>query len=144
MQVADIATRNVDTIPPDAPIEEAARHMRMRDVGALPVCDGERLLGMITDRDIAIRAVANGWEPGRAVRDVMSPEVAFVFADEDLRRAAEIMEQKQIRRLPVLDRGRRLVGILSQADIALTGDDQLSGEIVERISEPTPGARRMQ
>jgi CBS domain-containing protein len=137
MQLSDIITRDVETIPPEATVREAAQRMRSRDVGSLPVCDGARLLGMITDRDITIRAIADGRDPERTpVRDAMTPTVQYCFEDEDVRRAAEIMEQGQIRRLPVVDRDKKLVGILSLGDIALSGEDELSAEALERISEP--------
>jgi CBS domain-containing protein len=137
MQLSQILTHDVETIPPTASIRDAARRMKELDVGALPVCDGSRLLGMITDRDIAVRAVADGREPERtAVTEAMTPEVIFCYEDEDVRQAADLMEQKQIRRLPVMSRDKKLVGIVSLGDLALQGNDRLSGEALQQISQP--------
>ena len=137
MKVSEILSPNVEVIAPDLPIREAAERMRSLDVGALPVCDGARLVGMITDRDITVRAVADGWDLNqKPVRDAMTPDIQYVFDDDDIERAAQIMEDKQIRRLPVLNHDKRLVGILAQADIARTGKDKLAGDLVEKISDP--------
>ena len=131
-------TRDVEEIPPQATLKEAAQKMRSLDVGALPVCENEKIIGMITDRDITIRAVASGEDPNRCkVRDAMSPQMFFCYEDEDVQRAARMMEEKQIRRLPVFDRQQRLCGIVSLGDIATrTHDDRLSGEVLEQVSEP--------
>ena len=138
MQVSDILTRGVETIHPDMPVREAAQRMRSMDVGALPVCDGRRLLGMVTDRDITIRVTAEGRDPANTpVQEAMTPDVAFVFEDQDVRDAARVMEEQQIRRLPVLDREKHLVGIVALGDIATAaGSDQLSGDTLEQISQP--------
>jgi CBS domain-containing protein len=137
MQVSQLITRNVETIAPDATVREAAQRMRSADIGSLPVCDGDRLLGMITDRDITVRAIADGLDPARTpVQDAMTPSVSYCFDDDDVRQAARIMEDKQIRRLPVLNHDRKLVGILAQADLARAGEDQLTGEVVQKISDP--------
>ena len=137
MQLSQILSRNVETLPPDATIREAAQRMRSLDVGSMPVCDGAHLLGMITDRDITIRAVADGRDPAQApVRDAMTPDVQYVFENDDVRKAAQIMEDRQIRRLPVVNQEKRLVGIVSLGDIARTGNDRLSGEALQQISDP--------
>jgi CBS domain-containing protein len=138
MQLRDVMTRDVEVIHPDATVEEAAEKMEALNVGPLPVCDGRRLVGMITDRDITVRAVAAGVGPGEArVRDVMTPEVAYAFEDQDVREAERIMQEQQIRRLPILDRDKRLVGIVSLGDLAVDTDDAAgTGETLERISEP--------
>jgi CBS domain-containing protein len=138
MQLRDVMTRDVEVIHPDATVEEAAEKMEALNVGPLPVCDGRRLVGMITDRDITVRAVAAGVGPGEArVRDVMTPEVAYAFEDQDVREAERIMQEQQIRRLPILDRDKRLVGIVSLGDLAVDTDDaDGAGETLERISEP--------
>jgi CBS domain-containing protein len=118
MQLKEIMTPNVETIHPKDPIREAARKMKSLDVGSLPVCDNRKMLGMVTDRDITIRAVAEGRDP-------------------DSTQAAKVMEQQQIRRLPILDREKRLVGIVSLGDLAVRGtSDKMSGEVLEEISEP--------
>jgi len=146
MQLSDIMSSNVEVVPPDATLQDAASKMKELDVGALPVCDGRRLMGMVTDRDIAIRAVAEGRDPrSTRVRDAMSPQVVYCYNDEDVREAARIMEQKQIRRLPVLDRAQHLVGIVSLGDLATqAGSDKLSGEALEQISQPSGASSRMQ
>jgi CBS domain-containing protein len=135
-------TRKVENVGPDATLVEAARKMRSLDVGALPVCQGDRMIGMVTDRDIAVRAVADGCDPNvTAVRQAMSDEPVFCYEDETVESAAALMERKQIRRLPVFDRNKRAVGIVSLGDLAVRNrDDRLSGEVLERVSEPGPGA----
>ena len=138
MQLSDIISRNVETIAPEATVREAAQRMRSMDVGSLPVCDGNHLLGMITDRDITIRAIADGRDPARtSVRDAMTPDVQYVFEDDDVERAARIMRERQIRRLPVVNREKRLVGIVALGDIARTGNDRMSGDALQDISNPT-------
>jgi len=145
MQVSDILTREVETIRPDMPVREAAQRMRSMDVGALPVCDGRRLLGMVTDRDITIRVTAEGRDPANTpVQEAMTPDLAYVFEDQDVREAARIMEERQIRRLPVVDRDKHLVGILSLGDIATTGQDRLSGDALQAISQPSHSDQQQQ
>ncbi|MBA2446743.1 MAG: CBS domain-containing protein [Chloroflexi bacterium] len=136
--VRDVMTRKPEVVSPDAKIAEVARKMRDLDVGALPVCDGERLLGMVTDRDISVRVTAEGKDPNETpVRQAMSAELTWVFEDETARSAATIMSQRQIRRLPVMDRNDKLVGIVALGDVARElGDDTLSGETLEQISKP--------
>jgi CBS domain-containing protein len=139
MQVKDIMTSNVECTQPSATLREAARMMRDLDVGPLPVCgDNDRLAGMITDRDITVRGVAEGKDPDATlVRDVMTPSIVYCFEDQDISDAAHMMEQNQIRRLVVLNRDKRLVGILSLGDLAVdTGDEQLAGHTLEAVSEP--------
>lgn len=139
MKLKEIETPNPEVIDPECDLHEAARRMRRLNIGMLPVCDGERLIGTITDRDIAIRAIAEGRDPNSTrVREIMTPQVIYCFEDQDIREAAQVMEEKQIRRLPVLDRNKRLVGIVSLGDVAVrTRNDQLAGEILERVSEPS-------
>ena len=138
MQVKEIMTRGVEVVYPDSNLQEAAEKMRTLDVGSLPVCDGERVVGMITDRDITVRAVAKGQDPlNDQVRDVMTSGVIYCFEDQDIEEAARTMENNQVRRLAVLDRDKHLVGIVSLGDIAVdTGDEQLAGDVVEKVSEP--------
>ena len=138
MQISEIMTREAEVIPPDATLAEAAAKMKTLDVGPLPVCDGDRVLGMVTDRDITVRATAAGQDPTKTkVRDVMTPDVVYCFEDQDVREAAQLMAEKQIRRLVVLNRDHRLAGIVSLGDVAVgTGDDQLSGQVLEQVSEP--------
>ena len=140
MQVSQILTRDVETIRPDTSVKEAAQRMRSMDVGALPVCDGRHLLGMVTDRDITIRISAEGRDVNNTpVREAMTPNIDFVFEDADVQEAARIMKDRQIRRLPVLSRGKELVGIVSLGDLSQTGDDRTSGDTLQQISQPSHG-----
>jgi CBS domain-containing protein len=138
MKIKDVMTRNVAVVHPGTTIEEAADLMKTHDVGLLPVCEGERLVGMLTDRDITVRAVAVGQSPATTlVRDAMTPDVYFVFDDQDIEDAARVMKQQQVRRVVVLDGEKRLIGIASLGDLAVdTADAMLTGEVVERVSEP--------
>jgi CBS domain-containing protein len=138
MKVNEISTKNPEIIHPEAMICEAARKMKEGDIGMLPVCDGERLVGAITDRDLVIRAIADGYDPlTTKVRDVMTPKIAWCFEDEEIGQAANRMEEKQIRRLAVLNRDKRLVGILSLGDLAVRSDDaRLTEEVLECVSQP--------
>ena len=140
MQVSQILTREVETIRPDTSAKEAAQRMRSMDVGALPVCDGRRLIGMVTDRDLTVRITAEGRDANTTpVQEAMTPGVDFVFEDQDVQEAARIMRDRQIRRLPVLSRGKELVGIVSLGDLAVGGDDRISGDTLQQISEPAHG-----
>jgi CBS domain-containing protein len=138
MQLKDIMTRDVEVIHPDIMLEAAAARMDALNVGSLPVCDGDRLLGLITDRDIVVRATAAGSDPKTTrVRDAMTTDVIYGYDDQDVTSATRLMEEKQIRRLPVLNRGNRLVGIVSLGDLAVdTGNERLAGEALKQISDP--------
>lgn len=138
MEVREIMTPDVRCIPPETTLQEAARQMRDLDVGPLPICDHDRLAGMLTDRDIVVRAVAEGRDPTRTkVADVMTTQVEYCFEDDDVDECARLMERKQIRRVLVLDRAKRLVGIVSLGDLALEGrDDKLSAQTLEAVSQP--------
>jgi CBS domain-containing protein len=127
MKVKDCMTRDVRLIGPDATIAEAARAMGETDCGALPVASPDRLLGMITDRDICIRAVAQGRAPDTPVRDIMSKEVMYCYDDETADEVLENMGDIQVRRLPVVDRHKRLVGIVALSDLA-SGCEKPAGE----------------
>jgi CBS domain-containing protein len=138
MQVSEILTRNVETIRPDTSAREAAQRMQSMDVGSLPVCDGRRLLGMVTDRDLTLRILAEGRDPNATpVQDAMTPDVCYAFEDDDVQRAADIMKDRQIRRLPIVNRDRQLVGIVALGDIATHATDQLSGDTLKKVSQPT-------
>ena len=142
MKIREIMTKQVETVSPDTPLKEAARMMRDADVGFLPVGEKDRLVGTLTDRDIAVRAVADGKDPNSAtVRDAMSPGTEFVFDDQDSSEAATLMSEKQIRRLPVMSReGKRLVGVVAIGDLATrTTDDDVVGQTVEDVSQPGKG-----
>jgi CBS domain-containing protein len=120
MMVKELMTTKVDVLKPDSSIADAARHMREHDVGAIPIEENDRLIGMITDRDIVIRAVADGKAAdGTRVRDAMSQKVLYCFEDEEVDKVASNMAGNQIRRLPVVNRDKRLVGIVSLGDLAL-------------------------
>jgi CBS domain-containing protein len=139
MKISELMTSNVEVIHPDARLVEAAQKMKSLDVGSLPVCDGDRLKGMLIDRDITIRAVAEGQDPNEiTVQDVMTPEVIYCYEDQEVKDAAQLMAQKQIRRLPVLNRHKRLVGILALGDVSVDyPDDETTGKTLEKISEPS-------
>ena len=137
MRVSDIMSRGVTVARPNETIQSVAQTMASEDVGALPVCDGTRLQGMVTDRDITIRAVANGRDFNTSIAEVMSPDIEFCFEDDDLEDVADKMADKQIRRIPVVDRDRNLVGIVALADLARTKKDKLTGDTVEDISQPS-------
>lgn len=139
MQVQDVMTRDVATINPDQTVEKAARLMAELDVGALPVGENDRLVGVITDRDIAVRGLAQGKGPKTKVRDVMTPEIKYCFVDQDLDEIATNMAEIQVRRLPVVDRDKRLVGILSLSDLAISGNTEPAIEALDGICRPTNG-----
>jgi len=137
MQVKNIMTSSVLTVAPHATLREAAEMMKKHDVGFLPVSDGTRLVGMITDRDITVRAVADAkdqWE--QRVRDVMSPEAIYCFEDDGVDTAAQLMRDRQVRRLVVVNRDQRLVGVVSLGDVAVqTRDERLAGDTLQAVSE---------
>src|SRR5919197_1489570 len=138
MQLKDVMTRDVEVVRPDATLQEAAGRMKALDVGVIPVCDGEHLMGMLTDRDITVRAVAAGRDPRTThVRDIMTPDVVYGFEDQDIQDAARLMEQYQIRRLPVLNRHKHLVGMVALGDLAVHATTQpMTAEVLEQVSEP--------
>jgi CBS domain-containing protein len=138
MQLREIMTRDVEVVSPETTVKDAAKKMQQLDVGPLPVCDGERLLGMLTDRDITIRVVAEGADPAlKKVRETMTPGMVYCFEDQDVKEAARLMEQHQIRRLPIINRDKRLVGIISLGDLAVsTRDQKLTGKVLAQVSEP--------
>jgi CBS domain-containing protein len=136
MQVQDRMTRVVLVASPDNTIQEVARGMAEIDSGVLPVGEGDRLVGVVTDRDIALRGVALGKGVDTLVGEVMTPEVKYCFEDEELEHVASNMGQQQIRRLPVMDRQKRLVGIISLGDLALSeGPLEASGALAD-VSRP--------
>ena len=138
MQVREIMTPGVEVIHPDATLKEAAEKMSRLDIGPLPVCDGERLVGMLTDRDITVRVTAQGCDPNTTkVHEAMTSEVVYCFEDQNVQTAAQMMEMRQVRRVPVLNRDKRLVGIVSLGDLSVeTQDQNLAGKTLEGISEP--------
>lgn len=133
-QVRDVMTSNPTTCEPTATLVDAAKVMAGEDVGPVPIVEGGKLVGLVTDRDIIIRAVAEGRDvTSTTVRDVASKDLVTVTADEDLDRALQLMAQHQVRRIPVVE-GDRVVGIVSQADVARAADDEKTGEVVQQIS----------
>jgi CBS domain-containing protein len=139
MQLSEIMTSNPVVLGPDTMLREAAQKMRELDSGVMPVGESDRLVGMLTDRDITVRATADGKDPNTTpVREVMTSDVVYCFADDDIETAARTMEENQIRRVIVLDRDKRLVGIASLGDIAVhAASNQLPGEVTEAVSEPS-------
>lgn len=135
MRVSEAMTRDVHVANPRETIREAAQAMAKLDVGALPVGDDDRLVGMITDRDIATRGVAKGLGPEARVADIMTADVKYCFDDQDLGEVSHNMGDVQLRRLPVVDRDKRLVGILALGDVAVKGDGS-AGEALDGISRP--------
>lgn len=144
MKVSEVMTRGAECTRPEATLQQAAEQMRQLNVGSLPVCGNDKLVGMITDRDIAVRSTASGDNPmlGK-VQDVMTPTIVHCYEDQDVSEAAKIMKDKQIRRLVVLNRDKRLVGIVALGDLAVdANDDRMTGDALEAISEPAAPARR--
>jgi CBS domain-containing protein len=136
MKVTDAMTFDVQLCTPDDTLKDAAEAMMTLDVGLLPVVDGDRLVGMISDRDIATRGVAMGLGPDAPVREVMTEDVKYCFADQDLEEVTRNMGDIQVRRLPVLNRDKRLVGIIALGDIARGGAGDGMGEALSQISQP--------
>jgi|HigsolmetaAR202D_1030399.scaffolds.fasta_scaffold01574_14 CBS domain-containing protein len=137
MKVSDCMTRDVRLTAPTQTLREAAKLMAEMDIGALPVGDNDRLIGMVTDRDIAIRGIARGLGPDTPVREVMTEDVKYCFADQTIEEVSRNMGDIRVRRLPVVDRQKRLVGIISLCDIA-NGDGAIeeAGEALRDISQP--------
>jgi CBS domain-containing protein len=136
MKIAEIMSRDVEVARPEETIQDIARKMTDIDAGAIPVCDGATLKGMITDRDIVLRVVGEGRSFATPASEVMTAEVEYCYEDDDIAEAADKMASLQIRRLAVLDRDQRLVGIVSLGDIAQQGKDKTTGQALEEISEP--------
>ena len=140
--IKDVMTTRPRAVTPDTPLRNVAELMATEDVGAIPVVDGDRLLGMITDRDIVVRAVAKGKDPqGMPASAIASKELVTVEPDQDLSDALTLMAQHQVRRLPVVAEDNRLVGVVSQADVAFAAKEKATGETVEEISKERQGPR---
>jgi CBS domain-containing protein len=135
-RIKDVMTSNPCTIDADKSVAYAAKMMRDEDVGLAPIVEGDKLIGMLTDRDIAIRVVAEGKDPNQVnVRDVASKQVVTIDPQQDLDEALRIMAKHQVRRLPVVEEDGKLVGVVAQADVAREGDDKQTGALVEEISK---------
>jgi CBS domain-containing protein len=142
MKVSEVMTRDVQTIRPDQRVQEAASFMLSADAGSIPVTDGDRLIGMITDRDIAVRGVAKGYGPDTPVRELMTDDIICARADDDVDDVASKMSEAQVRRLPVIDENERLCGIVSLGDLSRDADEDAASEALEGVSEP--GGRHQQ
>lgn len=138
MQVKELMTPNAETINSDANLVQTAQKLKSLEIGALPVCEGDELVGMVTDRDIAIRAVAEGKNPAEVqVREIMTPEVFYCLEDDDIHEAAKMMEEKSIHRLMVLNNDYEPIGFVALSDFAVKShDEHLTWEVLEKISEP--------
>ncbi|HVY56775.1 MAG TPA: CBS domain-containing protein [Xanthobacteraceae bacterium] len=136
MKISEAMTPDVQLVKPNDTLQQAARKMGEIDAGILPVTENDRLVGMITDRDIAVRGVAQGCSPDTLVRDVMSSEVLYCFDDDEIDDVVQNMSDIKVRRLPVLDRNKRLVGIVSLGDIAIVEGASAAGQAICGISEP--------
>jgi CBS domain-containing protein len=143
MHVSEVMTRHVEVISSNAPLREAAGKMKTLDVGLIPVCDGDKLRGTLTDRDITVRGIAEGYDPSETkVADIMSTDLACCFEDDEIEAALNLMEKRQIRRLPVLNREKHLVGIVSLADLAVhAGQKSRVGATLEEVSQPASPKR---
>jgi CBS domain-containing protein len=143
MHLKDVMTRDVEVVGPDATLQEAAGRMKALDIGVIPVCDGEHLMGMLTDRDITVRATAAGRDPRTTrVRDVMTPDVVYCFEDQDVTEGQRLMQERQIRRLLILNRDKRVAGVVSLGDLAVkAGAGKVGGAVLERVSEPAQPKR---
>jgi CBS domain-containing protein len=139
LRIKDVMTPQAEVISPDATTEDAAALMKTLDIGVLPVCDEEGLVGILTDRDLVVRVLAATRDPKAVlVGEVMTPSVVYCFEDDDVEHAATVMAGQQVRRLPVLDKNRKLVGIVSMGDLAVqTQDHQLTGKVLEDVSQPS-------
>jgi len=136
MKVSEVMTRDVQTIRPDQPVQEAASFMLSADAGSVPVTDGDRLIGMITDRDIAVRGVAKGHGPDTPVRELMTNDIICVRENDDVDDVASKMSEAQVRRLPVIDDQERLCGIVSLGDLSRDADEDAASEALQGVSEP--------
>ena len=141
-KVRDVMTTRPRVVTPDTPVAQVAELMEAEDVGAIPVLDGDRLVGMVTDRDIVVRAVAKGKDPrGMPVSEISSRDLVTVDPERNLSDALRLMAEYQVRRLAVVDKEEHLVGVVSQADVALESKEKTTGELVEEISRPPQGPR---
>lgn len=137
MKVKDVSSLNPKCVSPDTTLTEAARGMQILDVGMLPVCEGERVIGTVTDRDIALRGCAQGADPNTTtVREVMTADITWCFEDQDVDEAAELMERRRIRRLPVLNHENKLVGIVTLGDLVRAGQEKLACHVLGYVCEP--------
>jgi len=143
MQIADVMSRDVRLVSPDETVQSAARMMEREDIGFLPVGENDRIVGMITDRDIAMRAVAEGKDPKKTkVREVMTERVIYCMDDTDVEEAAQNMAEMRVRRMPIVDHEKRLVGVVSIGDIAFRHRPNVAGAALEGVCKPGAGKGR--
>lgn len=138
MKLSEIMTREVEIVQPDDSLEFAAKKMKDRDVGFLPVCDGTELMGVLSDRDLVIRALAEGMDPTVMLsRDLMTTPAHYCFEDQEVEEAAHIMAENQIRRLVILSReNKSVIGVVSLGDLARNGTTTLSGQVLKKVTAP--------
>ena len=137
MKIAECMTRDVQIVKPDQPIREAAQFMLSSDAGSMPVCDGDRLVGMLTDRDIAVRAVAEGRGPDTPVREAMTDHIDYCFDDDEIEDVAVRMSDMQVRRFPVISReSNKLVGIVSLGDLTRSDDSDAAKVALDGVTDP--------
>jgi CBS domain-containing protein len=136
MKISEVMTRSVETVSPDQTAQDAASFMVRAEAGSIPVCENDRLVGMITDRDIAVRGVAEGLGPDCKVGELMSKGIVCAHEDDDVDEVARRMSKEQVRRLPVLDANQRLVGIVSLGDLARETDGEIADKALEGVSQP--------
>jgi CBS domain-containing protein len=136
MKISEVMTRDVETIRPDQTAQEAARFMLRADAGSIPVADGGRLIGMITDRDIAVRGVAKGYGPDTPVRELMTDDIVCARESDDVEDVATRMSEAQVRRLPVIDEQEQLCGIVSIGDLSRETDTDTAAQALEGVSQP--------
>jgi CBS domain-containing protein len=139
MKLSDLMTSSVVSVTADTTLQEAAEKMRAEDVGVLPVCEGDRLVGIITDRDLTVRGLADGRDPASStVRETMTTDLVTCYGDEDAAEAERVMQERRVRRIAVLDREQRLIGVVSLGDLATKNDERCGvARTLELISEPT-------
>src|SRR4026209_1604683 len=133
MKISEVMTRDVQTIRPDQSAQDAARFMLKSDAGSIPVTEGDRLIGMITDRDIAVRGVAKGFGPDTPVRELMTGDIICARSDDSIEDVASKMSEAQVRRLPVIDEQERLCGIVSLGDLSREADSDCASEALEGV-----------
>ena len=139
MKLKEIMTKEVETVHPENTLREAAQKMRVRDIGFLPVCEGDQFVGVLTDRDIVLRTTAEGMDPNTIIgRDLMTAPVVYCFEDQDVQEAARLMEEHQVRRVVVLSREEdRIAGVVSLGDMAKSAAKETSADVLQSVSEPT-------
>jgi CBS domain-containing protein len=142
----EVMTTNVTTLLPSATVQDAAHQMKALNVGSIPICEGHQLLGMLTDRDIVVRVIAERHNPEtQQVQDVMTPQVDYCYEDQDVEEAAQVMQDRQVRRLPIINRDNQLVGIVSLGDLAVKANEEktMAQQALEQISLPAEPRRQV-